>query len=346
SPTLGDRVGDLAWLAADVLLRTCDGAGLARAVDVRTPDPTLLVLLPWALSLRALARGRWMFGLSLSGVVGVLLACGPGPRADGRLEIAFLDVGQGDAIVLRSPGGRFLAVDAGLEREGFDLGERIVAPFLWSQGARTLDGFLLSHAHPDHAGGAPFLLGAFLPSVVWEGPAPRADPGYRVFSAATEEVGVRRLAVARGMSWDWDGVRLEVRGPVPVGTGTRRTRNDDSVVLLVRFGEVCALLTGDIEAAAERALALPPCSILKIPHHGSKTSTSPDLLRSVRPRIAVISAGARNAFRHPHPDVLARLRAGGVQVLRTDQEGTIRLLTDGRRVWLRRGRGGVERRAL
>jgi competence protein ComEC len=306
----------------------------------------ILVLLPWALSLRALARGQWTLGLLLSAAVGVLLALGPGPRADGRLEIAFLDVGQGDAIVLRSPSGRFLAVDAGLEREGFDLGERIVAPFLWSQGARGLDGFLLTHAHPDHAGGAPFLLRAFDPAVVWEGKAPGADGGYRIFDAAAEQADARRLSVTRGLSWAWDGVTLEVLGPDRSGARPRRTRNDDSVVLLARFGDVCALLTGDIEQAAERALAFPPCVILKVPHHGSKTSTSPELLRSARPRIAVVSAGQRNRFGHPHPDVLDRLQMSGLRVLRTDQEGTIRLLTDGRRIWLRQGRGGVERRAL
>jgi competence protein ComEC len=315
-------------------------------VDVRTPDPTFLVLLPWAASLRALAGGRWGLGLLLSAVVGVMLAAGPGPRGDGRLEIAVLDVGQGDAIALRSPSGRFIAVDAGLGREGADMGERVVAPFLWSEGARRLDGLLLTHAHPDHAGGVPFLIEAFAPRAVWEGPAPRDDAGYRVFDKAAAAAGARRIALARGSAWDWDGVTLEVRGPLPRAGAPRRTRNDDSVVLVVRFGAVCAVLTGDIEAAAERTLGLPPCAILKVPHHGSRTSTSPELLRAVAPRLAVISAGARNVFGHPHPLVLGRLREAGVEPLRTDREGTIRLLTDGRRIWVRRGRGGIERRAL
>jgi len=341
-----DRVGDLAYLAADVLLRTCDGFGLAQAVDIRTPNPSLLVLVPWALSLRALARGRLALGLLLSVTVAGLLAVGPGPQADGRLAIAFLDVGQGDAIVLRSPSGRFLAVDAGLGREGFDQGERIVAPFLWWQRARRLDGFLLSHAHPDHAGGAPFLMGAFDPARAWEGPAPRDDAGYREYEEGVRSEGVTRVGVARGAAWSWDGVELEVWGPPGPSRAPRRTRNDDSVVLVARFGEVCAVFTGDIESAAEGASSWPSCPILKVPHHGSKTSTSPDLLRAVRPRIAVISAGIRNRFGHPHPDVLARLRQAGVTVLRTDRDGTLQIFTDGRRIWVRSGLGGVERRAL
>jgi competence protein ComEC len=226
------------------------------------------------------------------------------------------------------------------------MGERVVAPFLWSQGVRQVDLLVLSHAHPDHAGGVPFLLRAFPVRETWEGIAPRRDEGYAAFAARSLEAGARRVAVARGVTRDWDGVRLEVRGPLPSGVRPLRTRNDDSVVLVVRFGEVCAVLTGDIEAAAERTLDLPRCSILKVPHHGSRTSTTEALLASVRPRLGILSAGARNRFGHPHPDVVGRLRTHGVMLLRTDRDGTVRLSTDGRRVWVRRGRGGVEERAL
>jgi competence protein ComEC len=346
SPWLGDRAGDLAWMAADTLLRTCEGGGLAARTDWRAPDPALWVLVPWAVSLRALAHGRWGKGLLLSALVTAGLHLGPGAQADGRFELAVLDVGQGDALVLRSPRGRTMVVDAGLAREGFDQGERIVAPFLWASGVRRVDRLVLTHAHPDHAGGLSFLIEAFRPPEVWEGLAPRRDPGYDAFTASLQRAEVTRRSVARGTRLTWDGVELEVLGPLGHGPPPLRTRNDDSVVVAARYGEVCALLTGDIEASGERTLALPPCAILKVPHHGSRTSTSEDLLEKTRPRLAVVSAGARNHLSHPHPEVLGRLRSGGVRILRTDIEGTVRITTDGKRVWLRRGRGGVEERVL
>ncbi|HVQ30213.1 MAG TPA: DNA internalization-related competence protein ComEC/Rec2 [Vicinamibacteria bacterium] len=341
---LGDVSGDLAWMAADTLLRTCNGGGLAAAADVRSPDPTLLVLVPWALGLRALYRGRWVEGLAFVSLTLGALALGPGPRADGRLELAVLDVGQGDALVLRSPSGRAIAVDAGPAREGFDLGERIVAPFLWSEGVRRLDRLVLTHAHPDHAGGVPFLLRAFGPAEVWEGVAPVRDQGYETFADALRENGATRLAVARGRRVVWDGVTLEVLGPAPPPKRPLRTRNDDSLVLSVTFGEVTFLLTGDVEGAGERALTLPPSVVLKVPHHGSRTSTTEGLLQQARPRWAVVSAGFRNHFGHPHPDVLRRLGALGVRVFRTDRDGTVRLRTDGTHIWVAMGAAGAEER--
>jgi competence protein ComEC len=332
SAWLATAAGHVAFLAADLLLRTCDGGGLAEACDWRAPALALPVLLPWGFGLVALRRGRWGRGLLLMTATGSGLVLGAGPRAEGRLEVSILDVGQGDAIVVRSPSGRAVVVDAGLQREGFDLGERIVAPYLWAFGLRRLDRLVVTHAHPDHAGGAPFLARVFRPAEVWEGIAPSADPSYRTLDHSLLEAEVTRISVARGHRVSWDGVDFVVLGPVP-GPPPATTRNDDSVVLLVRYGKVCFLLTGDVEARGERQVAAPPCDVLKVAHHGSRTSTSQELLTVVRPRVAVVSAGYQSRFGHPHPEVLLRLARAGALVRRTDLEGTVRLLTDGQRLW-------------
>jgi competence protein ComEC len=265
------------------------------------------------------------------------------------LHLAVLDVGQGDALVVRSPHGRSFVVDAGGSPRGrFDLGERVGGPFLWTTGVRRIDTLVVTHAHPDHAGGVPFLLRAFGVGEVWEGPAPLTDKAYAILDEALARARVGRRTVVRGAVADWDGVSVEVLGPRP-RRPPRSVRNDDSVVLALRFGEVRFLLTGDIEAVAEAELLretgmVLAAAVLKVPHHGSRSSSSTGFVGAVGPVLAVASAGARNPFGHPHPDVLRRYREAGALVLRTDREGTTFVSTDGRRVWIRNPGEALETR--
>jgi competence protein ComEC len=330
-PAAGPVLGGLAWAAAHGLLLSSRVLDVLPGLDLRAPDPLALVVMLHGLALLLLALGRVRLGLvgTALGLAGLAWG-GPAPRADGLLEVTVLDVGQGEAVALRSPGGRHLLVDAGGSFDGrFDVAESVVGPFLWRQRVRQLDLLVLTHAHPDHVGGAAGVLRGFRVGETWEGPAPRADPGYAALDAALRRSGVARRTVARGVVLHWDGVELEVLGPPAPATAPRRTRNDDSVVLRVRYGEVVLLLTGDVEAAGEAALPVGPVSVLKVAHHGSRTSSSAGFLRQTRPRLAVISAGSRNPFGHPSPEVLGRLRAAGTRVFRTDLDGSVRLSTDG-----------------
>ena len=137
------------------------------------------------------------------------------------------------------------------------------------------------------------------------------------------------------MERDWDGVRVRVLGPPGAGPPPRTVRNDDSVVLELRYGAVTLLLAGDLEGTGEARLEAGPVDVLKVAHHGSRSSSTPDFLARTRPRIAVISAGARNPFGHPHPDVVRRFVRAGARLWRTDQDGTVQLTTDGREVWVK-----------
>jgi competence protein ComEC len=335
-PFLAELAGQVAWAAAHALLGSCEPASWLPGLDPRVAAPTTLSLLAYAAGaaslLRTPRRPRTFAFLGL----GLLLIAAPrSATGDGRLQLTVLDVGQGDALVLRSPSGRVLVVDAGGSYDGrFDVGEAVVGPYLWSQGITALDGIVATHAHPDHVGGIPALLRGFVVGRVFEGPAPRSDPTYRAFEGALTAAGASRRALVRGMSFRYDGLDVHVRGPVPRGTRPYRARNDDSLVLELALGDVRLLLAGDVEAAGESALQLVATPVVKVPHHGSRSSSSPAFVHALSPRLALVSAGFRNRFGHPHPLVVARYQEAGARVLRTSEEGAITVSTDGRRVWV------------
>lgn len=336
APALAPAVGDVAWLAAHALLRSALAVRALPWLDLRVPSPPGWAVALYVAALLLCVAGRRPRALVAAAVGGVALVAAAAPRADGRLRVTLVDVGQGDAILLESPHGRTSVVDAGGAFDsGFDVGEAVVAPYLWSRGIRRLDRVVVTHAHPDHAGGVPALVRGFAVGEVWEGPAPRKDKGYALLDEALRRGRVARRTVRTGVREVWDGVSLEVLGPRSGGSPPWVTRNDDSVVLAVRYGRVTVLLAGDVEARGEARLPPVRALALKAPHHGSKSSSSPAFLEALGPRVALVSAGYRNRFGHPHPDVLARYRAAGVLVLRTDLDGCVTLETDGERTWLR-----------
>jgi len=342
---LAYRVGDLAWVCAHLLLRSGEVVRLVPGLDVRHPTPPVWAVVLFVAGLLLLrAPGRFRSGAIVTalGLAALLFAARPAP-ADGRLSLTALDVGQGDCLAVRSPRGRLWMVDAGGSFDArFDIGEAVVGPYLWSEGWRRIETLVLTHAHPDHVGGAPFLLRAFDLRGTWEGPAPRHDRGYAELDAALRAGGAARRTVARGVREDWDGVAVEVAGPRPPRRPPWTTRNDDSVVLTLRWGKVTFLLTGDIEAAGEDALGGVAAQVLKVPHHGSRSSSSPRFLAAVSPRVALVSVGHANRFGHPHPAVVDRYARAGVWLLRTDEDGTATVSTDGERIFVRTFRGAEQ----
>ena len=338
--------GDVAWVAARALRLSGDLGPLGPWLDVRVAAPTFLAVALCVAGLGLLYRDRRRSGLGLLLACHLALVAGRLSRpADGRLHLAVIDVGQGDSLLLRSPSGRSLLVDAGGSRDPrFDPGETRVAPELWRQGVHRLDALVVTHAHPDHVGGAPFLLRAFRVAQLWEGPAPLYDPVWRRVDAGLNGGGSTRLTVAEDVSLDWDGVRISVLGPQRPRQPPLRVRNEDSIVLDVAFGEVHFLLTGDVAGEAEEWLRVPRSFVLKVPHHGSRSSSGSALVAGAGARLAVVSAGAHNPFGHPHPEVVERYRRSGALVLRTDRDGTVSVATDGQRVWVRTAGEGEERR--
>jgi competence protein ComEC len=261
------------------------------------------------------------------------------------VRMTLIDVGQGDAILVQFPTGHSMLVDTGGTPGPFDIGGRIVTPAAWALGVRRLDWLVVTHGDGDHLGGARAVLADLRPSEVWEG---IAVGGHRDLAALRDDaqaVGAVWRTVLAGQSMTVGAVTVESVHPLPPDWERRRVRNDDSLVLRLRYGEVELLLTGDAASEFEGLAASAPVTtsagdghglrILKVAHHGSRTSSSAAFVGRYQPEIAVVSLGANNLFGHPAPEVVRRFADVGTRVFRTDRHGAIAIETDGRRARVR-----------
>jgi len=247
------------------------------------------------------------------------------------LTVFFLDVGQGDAAVLRTPHDRWLVIDGGPRTPDRDAGRQVVVPFLRGQGVGRVAVVVATHGDADHLGGLPAVVEAFDPELVLEPGEPLGRPLYLEFLAGVEASGARWHAARAGDRVEVDGVALEVLSPDSLWLRLPLDVNEHGVVLRVRYGAVRLLFQADAGLPVEGRLAgtVGRVELLKVGHHGSKTATSDEWLDELAPREAVISVGRNNHYGHPAPEVLERLARHGVTVFRTDRSGTITFSTDG-----------------
>jgi competence protein ComEC len=311
----------------------------------RIPDPTaLLTLLAVTGVLLAFFAVRKQRAIAFAGLSALFLSGGivavyhAVPQLEGgKLEITAIDVGQGDSLLVVSPEGQTMLIDGGGSigpvHSEFDFGEDVVAPYLWSRGLDHLDVVALTHAHGDHIGGLPRIIEDFHPAELWVGINPETTALLHLFELAGENHVIIRKHVA-GDELDWSGTKVRVLSPPPDWQPTERRNNDASLALLIGYGDTRALLAGDLEKRMERFVATesPRADLLKVAHHGSATSTTPEFLAAVHPRFAVISAGYHNSFGHPRQVVLDRLQAAEIHTYRTDLQGAVTFLLDGKHV--------------
>lgn len=292
--------------------------------------PSLAVALLWWLGLACfvLVKGRWRWTALVTPIAAAIHLLAPVQPGD-SLEVTFLAVGHGDATVV-SHRGHHVLIDGGGVPQGADTGKRFVVPFLRQRRIRSLDLAVLSHAHPDHALGLISTLEQVPTKRLWLSPSP-AGPLTTDLMAAADGADVD--VVERGHEGlSFGDVRLEVLGP-PVDRSTIEDENDRSVVLKLVHRDVSFLLTGDIEEVAEELLGpTGEVTVVKAPHHGSDTSSSPGFVASTRPKYVVFCVGVNNRFRFPREDVVERWERAGARCYRTDRDGAITFRSDGKGV--------------
>ncbi|MFL5577131.1 MAG: DNA internalization-related competence protein ComEC/Rec2 [Gemmatimonadaceae bacterium] len=263
-------------------------------------------------------------------------------RDAGAVELHMLDVGQGDALALRTPRGRWIVFDAGRAWAGGDAGRTTLVPYLRREGGDVV-AFVLSHPHADHVGGAATLIGALRPAAYWDAAFAAGSEVYRGSLEAARRAGVPWRRVHPGDSLVVDGVAVRFLAPDSSWTAALTDPNLASTVALVRYGAVRFLLVGDAERPEEEWLLAHAgadalrADVLKVAHHGSRTSSTSAFLDAVRPRVALVSVGAANSYGLPSPEVMADLAARGAEVLRTDRLGAVVVRTDGQSLTISAG---------
>ena len=297
------------------------------------------------------SRRRVAVFICMLAMTAALLAVLSPPRnqPDDRLRVHFLDVGQGDSTFVVFPRGKTMLIDGGGEirfarreqvqtefaftENAFSIGDAVVSRFIWSLGLTQVDYVLATHADADHMGGLSDVAENFRIRQAIVGHVPAQDLEYERFVESLRRKQAPLSTVSAGEHFEIEGVTVEVLWP-PAAIGDAVTSgNDDSVVLRLVYGSVSMLFAGDIERSAEESLVASGvdlrANVLKVPHHGSRTSTTESFVNAVKPRYAVISVGERSRFGHPHAVVVERYRASNVDLLQTGRHGMVTVTTDG-----------------
>jgi competence protein ComEC len=259
------------------------------------------------------------------------------------LMITFIDVGQGDSILIEFPKGERMLIDGGgLHEDRFDIGKNVIAPFLWKKKIHRIDYLVLTHPDPDHLKGLNFIASHFSIGQFWDNGLRGNSESYFQLEETLFKKRVERLFVnEKTPSQMIHGVEVSFLNPPVSERRVRKERdslflNNQSLVMRLKFKNINVLLAADIGERAEYRMMRGNdplrADILKVPHHGSLSSSTPGFIERVKPAYAILSVGERNIGRLPHPEVLKRYQKLGSKIFRTDQQGAISVVTDGEKI--------------
>jgi competence protein ComEC len=313
-------------------------------ISYRIPTPHLFTIIGYFLFLLLLLlpskirRQKLALAVLFLAFFAVLISY-PFPSLSKNLKLTFIDVGQGESILVEFPGRKKMLIDGGGQPEGtFDTGERVVSPFLWEKGIKKIDYLVLTHAHPDHLNGLKAVARNFKIGEYWETFSPLENDSYAEFKRLLSS-SVSRKRLFRGHSHHERKVRIEVLHPEQGEPYVYTINNDQSLVLRLSYGQISFLLPGDIEIDAEKKILESSgqikSQVLKSPHHGSHSSSSEAFLDKVSPEIIVISVGEHNRYGLPNQDILERYKKIGAKVYRTDVQGAVEVSSDGQTIFIR-----------
>lgn len=261
-----------------------------------------------------------------------------------QLKVTFISVGQGESTLLELPGGKTMLIDGGgFYTKNFDVGKNVVAPLLWKRKIRKIDYLVLSHPQIDHLGGLPFILKNFRVMEVWSNQDTSNAKAYLEFISLIKEKKINMVIKDRGSSpLIVNGVGFEFLNPPHSPTGRFLDLNNNSLVIKLSFKEISFLFTGDIETKAEALLAAQGNNlksvVIKVPHHGSITSSTKNFLKKIKPVLSVFSVGYSNRRGFPHKEVVGRYEKMGCRIFRTDRDGAITMVVDGNRIKIKKYR--------
>jgi len=348
SPVLAIAPGAVTALLLHGITGVIGRVSQVQAADMRVPGPAwwvaLLAVAGWGFCCWAVRRSRaasWVAMVMLPLIAAMVLWPEAAVTSPGALEVTAIDVGQGDSLLVVGPGGRTMLVDAGgpvggpseaaAAASGFDVGEEVVAPYLWSRQIRRLDVVELSHAHSDHMGGMPAILRDFRPRELWVGIDPESE-AYRELLTEAKTLGVVVRHFHAGEDVAWGKTEISILAPESSYRNDGAPVNDDSLVMRMQYGKSSVLLEGDAEASSEQAMVadgkIRPVTLLKVGHHGSNSSTTPEFFAEAAPKDAVISVGKGNTFGHPRVEVIDRIAGAHTRLYRTDEFGLTTFLLD------------------